>query len=419
MEHDAEASRVLRLAYDVSRKLSDASTRARAACAYASALENSAGQHERAEGLFNSGIADLPDEPQFAADRIACLLRGSEIARSAGDFTRGLQRALAAHALLPQMPYPSRFLEMRVVMDLAEAYRTAAQYPAAIANFDVAYSLMVALGRENTRNAVAIYNNWALALAITGQTLKAQELMQRAVRLSRDESGDNNVSPMLLTNLARLLIELEQVAEGARLADQAYERARIAGDENAVRDSTLVRALAQRRLGAYGKAQTLLNEADSRFRKSYPPDCICFASVAFERAALAQAQGEVRAAIVWADNGMAIAEADSIHREALPHFLRRRADLELDQNRYDAARADAAKAAQLYLEAVPPQTASSHLGLAYLALGRSLLATGRTSEAREALTFAAKHLQPSLGADHPQTRTAARLLTTTFAASNR
>jgi len=231
MERDAEARRLLGRAYDIARALPDRATRARAACAFASAL-GIAGAREHAETLWREGMAELPDEPQFTSVRISCRLSGSQIARDADDPAEGVARAREAEALLPRLQYPSTFLEMRVRMDLAESYRSAGEYSEAIATFELAYSDLVKLGRENTEHAGTLYSNWANALESAGQPLKAEELYRRAVRIGSDEKGDSNVRPMLLTNLAYLLIDLERLAEAAGLADRALARARAGGDDS-------------------------------------------------------------------------------------------------------------------------------------------------------------------------------------------
>jgi tetratricopeptide (TPR) repeat protein len=415
MDRDDEARRLLSRAYDIAQKLPDRTTRARAACNLASAVAR-AGERERAETLFREGMAQLPQEAQYTLDRIACLLEGGTIARE-GNLGQAVARTREAQALLPQLPYRSSFLEMRVLMDLAESYRMAANNPEALATFELVYAKLVALGRENTETAGTIYNNWALALDITGQMLKAEALFRRAIRMSSDEASDRNVSPMLLTNLARVLIRLEHVDEATRLVDQAYERARAAGDATVVRDSLLVRAMAYRELGDLARAETLLNDAEARYRSTRPPECACFATFAFERAGLAQAHGDSSAATAWADKGVSIAQSDPLRRNVSPYFLLLRAELALEQNRFDAAKADAAKSIELNLPALVPGTQSSYLGRAYLSLGRALIATGHADDARDALSAAAEHLRPSLGADHSQTKLADKLLATTVASS--
>ena len=417
MDRNDEAKRLLTRAYDIAQKLPDRTTRARAACELAMAF-NGAGEGKRAEALFQEGIAQLPQEPQFTPDRIGCLLNGSMIAKEP-DPKQSIARAKEAQSLLPQLPYRSSLLEMRVLMDLAEAYRMAADHIEAIKTFEQAYAQLVALGRENTETAGTIYNNWALALDLTGQMQKAENLFRRAVRISSDESGDRNVSPMLLTNLARVLAFLDRADEGDRLAEQAYDRATAAGDALVARDSALVRALTLRKLGDLARGETFLNEADARFRKTAPPDCPCFASIAFARADLAQARGDAAGAATWADKGISIAESDRVRHDVLPYFLLRRAELELAQERFDAAKADAVKSLEGFRPGIPAGVHSSYLGRSYLAFARALIASGNTDEAREALNAAIEHLRPSLGTDHSYTKLAEKLLASTVASNSR
>lgn len=409
MDRDDEARRLLGRAYEMSRQLPDRTTRARAACALAPAIGRR-GNRERAEALLREGMADLPDEPQFALDRISCLLDGSLVARDATDATRAIERAQAAQALLPQLRYPSTVLEMHVVMNLAAAYDEANQFPAAVEMFDRAHAQLVALGRENTEAASALYNNWGLTLHFMGQTLKAEELLRKAVRISSADGSDKNVSPMRFANLSRTLLDLEQNPEAARDADLAYTRARAAGDEIVVSQSLLMRARAYRNLGDHARAEQIVNEAESRFRRigAHP---LLFASVSYERAMLAQAHGETDAAIAAADNAVAIAERGT-DKEAVALFLLRRAELELVLKRFDLALPDAQRASPLFRELAGPGAPSSFLGRCDLVQGSALAASGQTAEARGAFSSAVEHLRPTLGADHPRTREAERLAST-------
>jgi serine/threonine-protein kinase len=409
MERDAEARRLLTRAYELSRGLHDGATHARAACALASAIAFG-GDAKRAEGLFQEGIADLSEGTQFASDRVACLLRGSEVAREADDPAQAVARARAAQGLLPQVRYPSKFLELRIAMNLAKSYRFTGDYLAAIVAFEDAGSRLVELGREDTRNAIAIYANWGNTLNSIGQFLQAESLFRRAVRLSTDAGNDANVSPMLLADLAYVLIDLERIPEAARVADRAYDRARAVGDETAVSELLVLRARAHRKLGDRALAEALLGDAEVRTRSRRPPECVCFAEFAFERAALAQARGDDRAAIILADRGMAIVESSTRHRDRVPFFLRRRAELNLAQHRFNAARADAARALELDLEMLGPGIKSGRLGLSYLALGRALVGLKETEAARRALASAVDQMRPTMGSDHRQTKLAARLL---------
>jgi ATP/maltotriose-dependent transcriptional regulator MalT len=239
--------------------------------------------------------------------------------------------------------------------------------------------------------------------------LQAEEMFRRAMRVSSADGTDKNVSPMVLTNLARSLIELEHVDEAGRLADRAYASARDDGDENIVRDVLLVRARVHRKRGEFAQAESLLEDFEERLRKTRPPKCGCFASPAYERAMIALARGDRRGAATRVDEAVAFAEGDVGHPDLAPYFRLRRAEVELALDRTDAARVDSTKAIELYRTSGEQEAQSSYLGLAYLALGRVLLASGPSPEAATALSSALEQLRPTLGPDHPQTRLAERL----------
>src|SRR6185503_6491651 len=92
----------------------------------------------------------------------------------------------------------------------------------------------------------------------------------------------------------------------------------------------------------------------------------------------------------------------------LPVLLLRRSAFELETGRPEAARADAAKALALALRSAEPGTFSSRVGRAQLALARALRVQGKLPAARNAFAAALTHLEPSLGAEHPETQEARR-----------
>ena len=405
MDEDEKALRLLNHAYRMSRQLTDHSTRSRAACALAPAV-NRGGDRERAEALFKEGLAELPDEPQFALDRISCLLTGADMALEGNDFPLGLERAKDAEALLAQLREPSPVVELRATMHLAEAYRQTGQFPAAIHTFERAYSQLVALGRENTETAGTLYNNWGLTLYMMGRPRSAEELLRRAVRVSSADGTDKHVSPMVLTNLARTLLMLENNAEAARDAERAYQRARAAGDEAIIMQSLVVRAISYRKLGDYARAERLLDEVEPRVERM--GGLTGRARLASERSLLAMAHRQPTTAMANMDEAVALA-AESKRPDAFRYFVLGRAELELALERFDPALDDSRKAIELYLEASDPGAPSGDLGRAYVVEGRALAASGRGNEAERAFSLALDQLRPSFGVDHPLTKLAARL----------
>jgi tetratricopeptide (TPR) repeat protein len=403
--------RLLTQAYDIARTQTDPTTHARAACGLASVMSVAGRGGERAEALFREGMALLPDEPQYALDRIQCLQDGSVVARENCHMGESLERAQQAQALLPQLRYRSAARELSVLMDLAETYRVAGQYGPALTAFQQADARMSELGRENTENAGTLYNNWALTLALTGQTLQAEALFRRAMRISSADGTEKNVSPMELTNLATMLIELGRIDEAQHYADQAYERARADGDAVIERFALGARARVLRARGQYTEGMQMLSELERQFRRDYPPECACFGTIASERGLLAAARGESERAMAEMNKAVTIAERDKARPDVLPRILVRRAEIELALGRPTDARADAERSIRLFADVVAPDAHSAYLGLGYLAQGRALLALGSTAEAAQALSSAVEELRPTFGADHAQTRLAERLLT--------
>jgi hypothetical protein len=82
------------------------------------------------------------------------------------------------------------------------------------------------------------------------------------------------------------------------------------------------------------------------------------------------------------------------------------ATVELAASRPAPAEADAARALVLLQANAQPGTFSSYIGGAYLKLGTALQAEGKVDEARSAYRSATEHLQPTVGPDHPDLRSA-------------
>ena len=145
-------------------------------------------------------------------------------------------------------------------------------------------------------------------------------------------------------------------------------------------------------------------------RRKLPPLHYAFAALTSDKALLAEAQGDLPAALRLANEAVSIDEA-SIRRGGpcaayLPVLLIRRAVVELELQQAQSADADANRALTLFTKAIDDGALSSHVGRAYLAQGRILQYEGKMIDAREAFSLAAKHLEDTLGPDHPDSRMA-------------
>ena len=408
----AKARPLLEDAYRASKRLPDRSARARASCGLGQTLSRE-GEPQRAENLFQEGMHALPDEPIFAADRVTCLLRGSEIAQNRGDPLTGIARAQTAQHLLEQSPYDSELLQLDTQITLAGAYSEAALHAEADAAFERAAKRLAALGRDDTQMAGTVLNNWGVNLILAGRPLEAEKVLRRCIAISRDRESNQTVQAQPLVNYARALHDLGRFDEAADYAEQGYAKARQAGDDAPVGQSLLLRASIYRNKGDLENAVRMLSELEPRLRRNLPSGHIAFGSLAMQRALNAQALGNRQSALQFADQAVAIADAlvknRGQGRDYLPIFLIRRSEIKLQSGQAHAAWADAGRALDLLRRTTPPAVFSSTLGRAWLAAGRALLAEGNRKEAYAAIHSAVLNLQKTVDAAQPDLRAALRL----------
>jgi eukaryotic-like serine/threonine-protein kinase len=415
LDEQAKSRQLLTQAYDLSRGLTDRSIRARASCALASAV-SLAGEHERAEELAQEGLREIGNESWFASDQMFCLLRGTEVARERGDSRQAVERAEAAQRMLKRLPFESGLVGSQLLMDEAESYRYAGEYGKANAAFAQASTQLTALGRDDTQTAVTLLNNWGTVLVLAGRPRESEKVLRRAIEVSRAGQTEDAVSPMLLVNYARALRELHQTAMAADYAERGYAKAQQTGAQVVIGQSLLLRSVIYTDMGDVSRATAMLDEVEPRLKRGLPAGHIAFASLASDRALVAQARGDLRAALEHSNEAVVISEAATkagrLGGDYLPIFLTRRSELESQLGNPELAEADASRAVSLLQVSAQLGTFSSLLGRAYLALGKALQAEGKTEEAHTAFHSAAENLQDALGPDHPDTYSAVQLAQT-------
>ena len=399
-------------AYQVTRGLSDRSIRARASCALADCLS----QDEdlvRAESLVQEGLRELPDDPRYALDRVACLRIGTNVAGQAGHAKEALARMQAARRIVEQSPVATELLKTLTAVDLAGAYSNAGQNTEALSEFAEASSLLSSLGWEETDTSVHLFNNWALELDQIGRTLEAEQIERRALDQTSDGNSTEMSTAMMLNNYAKMLRKLNRLDEAAGYAQRSYDKAQTEHNQLVTGQSLLERAriaISQRK---FAQASDLLSELEPQMRKHLPPAHYAFASLAADRSRIASGEGNLPLALQLADQSVAIGEAalksGGQGAFAFPGFLLNRSSIELASGSLEQAVADANRALALQGSSTQPDSFSSTRGYAYLALARALDAQGKHDEAQAKADLAAQNLEKCLGSDHPDTRSAVQL----------
>jgi serine/threonine-protein kinase len=415
LDETENALRLLEEGYKLSRTIKDPSVRADAACALADALSRSQ-DLARAERLVQEGLHELPEEPQFALERITCLSSGSDIAGEAGNIKEGIRQAEAAQQILQQSPFDSDVLELRRWLALGDAYSSAGESTKGVQAFERSLQLITSLGRSDTSTASVLLNNLALQLDQIGRPLEAEKMFRRSIDITSVNGNQDSVSPILMNNYARSLRELARLPEAAEYAERACMKARRTGSNSALNRLLLERARIYTLQHKPDQAETMLAEAEPMLRKNLPPGHFAFATLAADRARIALEKSDIPAATKFALEAVEIDEAaikdGNEGSYVLPKLLICRSEVSLAAGRQDQASSDASRAVGLVQLRIEQGTFSSILGFAYLALGHALQAQGKGDEARAAFRSAAEQLEPTIGLDHPDTRAALQLAET-------
>jgi serine/threonine protein kinase/lipopolysaccharide biosynthesis regulator YciM len=411
-DENENALRVLNAAYRVSRDLKEASVRAKASCVLAGAMVP-IGDLSRAETLYQEGLRELGNAPQFASERAACLLHGSEVAYRNGNSQEAIARARAAEQAIQSSPVQWNLEGLNILVNLATVLGDAGNFRQAETIFQQASDLMTTLGYDDSQKAVKLFDDWAFTLTYDGRELEAQRLFRRALDISRNDETNSAVAPDLSFNYAVLLNELGQRTEAARYLGLASQKAHELNDNVLADNADLLQAEMFTDRRAFAQATRQLDELEQRLRKRYAPEHYVFAQLSSARARIALGQGDLPSAAHFAREAVETDEA-SIRRigqcaALLSSLLVSKSGIDLKDGQREEAESDARRAIKLLEEREDPSILSSNVGRAYLALALALEAKGKPDEAQRAAGKAYANLQTTLGPDQPDTQSARQL----------
>lgn len=411
-DQHALARPMLESAYQLSRQFTDPAIRASASCALGMELARDE-DLGRGDALIQEGLSELPDEPQYAINRVACLRVGSHISQEKGETSEAVRRIEMAQRILRASPFDSDTFEMIISLELASAYSQAGRDREALPEFQRAGALMSSLGRDKTETAVVLYNNWALELDQAGRPLEAEKIYRRAIEIGRDNSTDAAISPMVLNNYARVLRQLDHLPQAADYAERAYDKALKTGDELVISQALLERSRIYLAQHDAQRSESMLAMVEPRLQKALPPGHYAFAGISKGRALIALESHHLPAALQLIDQAIATIQscmkAGNEGGFILPNLYVDRSRIDLALGRANDAEADAVRALTALHPDENPSDVSSKLGGAYLADARALAAQGKQAQARTAALVASRHLQGSLGPTHPDAQSAQQL----------
>jgi serine/threonine protein kinase len=408
----AQSHRLLQEAYQLSRGVTDAGARAKAACALAGEVSYGA-DAARSEALVREGLAALPQQPEFALDRVFCLQIGGAVSRASGAAAEAIARLQLAQQVLNESPIPSWRLDFLTSLDLGNSLRLAGRLRDASIQFEQIAARLTLQGRGDTAAAASVYYSWGVTVGQLGRPSEAERLIHRAIVKESGGEDAPDALPWHLISHAAPLRDLGRLDEAASQAERGYEGSIKNGDQPRANQALLLRASIYRLRGDLARAQDMLAELQPRLQRSVPPGHIFFGSLRAEQSRLARSRGDLGAALDLVNQALTIATASAKAgkqgADIIPTLLAERSETERQLGRMEDARADASQSLRQIQDAAQPGTSSMFAGRAYLALGRVLQAQGHTNEALTNFQLAAKEFRNSLGVDHSETRAAQQL----------
>src|SRR5262249_15580203 len=194
----SDRTRVLERAYAESRSLDDVGLRSDAACRWASQLAER-GDFAQSFKLLDEVLTPLSVRPEYAAVEAGCRVTESINASQASDSvraTRAAERALALEERRGGIPAVRR----EALAALGTALKNATRYDDANRVYERLIAVLEAQGLENTRDMVAVLNNWGVMLSDAGQESRAAAEAERAVRIARSLDSEHDAALTTLTN---------------------------------------------------------------------------------------------------------------------------------------------------------------------------------------------------------------------------
>lgn len=411
-DENETAGRLLSQAYQLSRKITDPSARAQASCAFALS-EDRAGKSDRAEALIQEGLREIPDDPQYALDRVFCLLHGSEVNVTDGAAQAAIQRAESAKRIAETSNLASSSLRLSASLDLASAYNLAGRYREATAEFSQAAVLMSDLGYDDTGTAAELYTDWGLALMLAGHPTEAEKVYRLGIDIVRSPTGEDAATPSLLNNYADALLQAERPKEAAQYAEEAYAKAVRVQDAFIIKTSLMERSRIYRIEHDLRRAAEMLDQVEPMLRRDLPPGHYAFARLASDRANIASDAGDLTKALQLVNEAVTIDEraiqSGGQGAHMLPVLLLQRSEIELAVHQDDKAETDAVRGLALAQSAVAPGSYSSLIGYAERVMGLAFQAAGKTDEARAAFRASVEHYENTFGPDSSRARAVRQL----------
>jgi tetratricopeptide (TPR) repeat protein len=396
----AQAQDMLARARELAEATTDVDLRATLLCesAYAASL---LGKPDDARTLIEQGLA-----LSGADSAVQCLRNRGYIAQNTNDPQAALDYALRAQARLRESPIPKPDVEAQILADIAAAHYLAGRNGEAERFYAEALAKMTEIGRGESPSVFFLRNNWGAASNSAGDTRRALEQYDEALRIAVQRSIGGEPPPYLLLNRASALSSLARYPEALEGYRAAIESATRAGHSVVRAGALAYRAGTYLLMGDVDRAEQELAVIAPEVGKSVPPDSVPAMVIMQVQARIDAAHGRFAAAIGGLTKIVDFYDGRRMAVAPLVRALNFRADAHLGEGDTDAALADARRALEISRRLQGDKPYSSLTGLSLLSIARIEEVRGNHDAARVAAREALPHLEETLGSEHPDARRA-------------
>jgi serine/threonine protein kinase len=355
------------------------------------------GRGEEAVPLVEREIAQNESD---ASVRSRCQLMRAILAAYSGDANTTLEFAQAALRTYEAAGVESIYNRVDILKIIGAAHGLRDEFQAAHEKYREALRLFAEAGRERSRPAATVHDDWSSAWANEGNARRALQEIELGWTILRALTPNAQVSDARLVRHARLLTQLGRLDEASREFDEARRLATARGNVVTLAAIHIGEADIAMLRGDLAAATRFLDGAAARLRSlRAPPHHVLWTRESMARAAVLAKQEKPREATELLTQSIAEYQAQSCCRAHIAYALALRAELALKAGDLARAAGDAASAIE-NAPAIDEGSFSRFTGRAWYVSGLVREAQGRHREAREAFTTAASQFGGALGDSH-------------------
>jgi serine/threonine protein kinase len=384
---------------------SDSTLRAALICDRAYAL-SLGGEPAVAKREIEAGLALTHGD---AATDIRCLQKRAFMAQNENDPATALEYATRAQARAKELPFKSAEVEASLLADIAYAHYLAGSVADADKFYVESLAKFAAIGRGEASTTISIRNNLGIERLSAGDTLRALDTFDEALRVARARSIDGQVPPYLLSNRATTLATLARYDEASAELERAIAVAKQSGNAQSLANSQAVQLGISISKGELANAEASLKPLLAQVGTTISAESTPASNIRVQQARLALATGDLAQAEQLFSQVLAFFDGRGMAIAPVVRSLNYRSDAYLREGKLAEAAHDAERAVGVAKKLQGGKQYSSLTGQSLLSLARVRAGEGKNDEAKRLAREAQLNLSDTLGSQHPDTLAAAEL----------